>query len=193
MINYLLLGLGWFLYYVLHSLLASNWVKEGLARRWPRFFGYYRLVYNLVASLLMLFLLIWQYQLPREYWWPPAVFNQVVGLFLMAGGGLVIMLTFRNYDTRAFLGLRPEDTSTKSLTINGLNRWVRHPLYLGILFFIAGYVVWETSGRQLVFPLLTILYLPIGMALEERKLRLQFGHTYQQYCAKVKKIIPGIW
>ncbi|NJL13813.1 MAG: isoprenylcysteine carboxylmethyltransferase family protein [Microscillaceae bacterium] len=192
-LDYLFLGLGWAMYYALHSLLASHWVKDALARRWPRVGGYYRLGYNALALFLLLLLVIWQYQLPTAYWWPPTLLARFLGGLLMAGGGFVMAATFRNYDTRAFLGLKPEDISAKSLTVNGLNRWVRHPLYLGVLFFIAGYVVWETSWRQLVFPLLTLLYLPIGIALEEQKLLARFGEAYGEYRAKVKMIIPGIW
>ena len=77
-----------------------------------------------------------------------------------------------------------------TLQQSGLHKYVRHPLYLGTLLFI-----W---GLFLIFPLMSniiaattiTMYVLIGMRLEEKKLKIQFGESYIEYVKKVPKLIP---
>ena len=49
-----LLGLLWLAYFAFHSLFASLWLKRHLAARWPRLMPWYRLIFNVLAVLLLL-------------------------------------------------------------------------------------------------------------------------------------------
>ena len=49
----LTLLLCWLTYAVLHSLLASLWLKRGVAARWPRLASGYRLAFNVLAVVLL--------------------------------------------------------------------------------------------------------------------------------------------
>lgn len=49
-----LLALLWFVYFVLHSWLASDRLKARVAERIPRAAPAYRLLYNLLATLLLI-------------------------------------------------------------------------------------------------------------------------------------------
>ena len=49
----LTLLLCWLAYAVLHSLLASLWLKRGVAARWPRLAPGYRLAFNVLAVVLL--------------------------------------------------------------------------------------------------------------------------------------------
>lgn len=76
------------------------------------------------------------------------------------------------------------------LEMEGIHKYVRHPLYTGTLSF-----VW---GMFLIFPFLNNLiavlaitgYTVIGIKFEERKLLLQFGAHYREYISKVPMLIP---
>ena len=69
-----------------------------------------------------------------------------------------------------------------------LYRYVRHPLYLGLLLsFWAAPVM--TAGR-LLFALGFSAYILIGIAFEERDLLQQFGERYRTYCQQVGMLIP---
>ena len=69
-----------------------------------------------------------------------------------------------------------------------LYRYVRHPLYLGLLLGLWSVPV-MTAGRS-VFALGLTLYILIGIAFEERDLLQQFGERYRAYRVQVGMLIP---
>lgn len=70
-----------------------------------------------------------------------------------------------------------------------LYRYVRHPLYLGLLLGLWCVPV-MTAGR-LLFAAGLSLYILIGIAFEERDLLLQFGERYRRYREQVGMLIPN--
>jgi len=69
-----------------------------------------------------------------------------------------------------------------------LYRYVRHPLYVGLLLSFWAVPV-MTAGR-LLFALGLSAYILIGVALEERDLLRQFGERYRAYREQVGMLIP---
>ncbi|MBS0468786.1 MAG: isoprenylcysteine carboxylmethyltransferase family protein [Proteobacteria bacterium] len=69
-----------------------------------------------------------------------------------------------------------------------LYRYVRHPLYLGLLLSLWS-VPRMTAGR-LLFALGLSVYILIGIAFEERDLLAQFGERYRRYRAQVGMLLP---
>ena len=69
-----------------------------------------------------------------------------------------------------------------------LYRYVRHPLYLGLLLTFWSVPV-MTAGR-LLFALGSSAYILIGIAFEERDLLAQFGERYRAYREQVGMLIP---
>ena len=69
-----------------------------------------------------------------------------------------------------------------------LYRYVRHPLYVGLLLGLWSVPV-MTAGR-LLFALGLTLYILIGIAFEERDLLQQFGERYRVYREQVGMLIP---
>ena len=80
----------------------------------------------------------------------------------------------------------------KVLVVCGLYRYVRNPIYLGVLFVLLGEAVFFESsallrymiGVFLIFHLFVIFY-------EEPSLRRKFGESYERYCRSVRRWIPG--
>jgi protein-S-isoprenylcysteine O-methyltransferase Ste14 len=79
----------------------------------------------------------------------------------------------------------------KELVVSGLYRYVRNPIYLGVIIFLLGHVLWHPS--------LSILWMPVIVAVashlfvmlyEEPHLRKTFGTAYEEYCRKVPRWIP---
>jgi len=69
-----------------------------------------------------------------------------------------------------------------------LYRYVRHPLYTGLLLTFWSVPV-MTAGR-LLFALGFSVYILIGIAFEERDLLRQFGERYRRYREQVGMLIP---
>ena len=69
-----------------------------------------------------------------------------------------------------------------------LYRYVRHPLYVGLLLSFWSVPV-MTAGR-LQFALGFSAYILIGIAFEERDLLAQFGEHYLRYRAEVGMLLP---
>ncbi len=190
---YWYLILGWGMFYTFHSLLASIWVKKWVATHFPLLYSGYRLWYNLFAILTLSLLMAYHYYLPSEIFFVSNLLIKSIALTLSFSGIAITWIAFKNYNTAEFLGLKAENIQKDSLAITGLNRLVRHPLYLGIMLLFLGLWLWESSLKNLIALLALWVYLVIGIYLEEQKLIIYFGEAYKNYQKKVKKLIPWIW
>jgi protein-S-isoprenylcysteine O-methyltransferase Ste14 len=182
-------------YGFIHSLLASLKAKV-LARDW---FGssadrWYRLAYNLFATLSLLPVLALLLALPdiRLYAIPfPWVLITLAIQFLAM---LALAVGLLQTGVWSFLGLRqligPPEAGPPRLVVTGLNGWVRHPLYTAGLVFI-----WLSPVMTVNLLTLNVgltLYIVIGAWLEERKLWREFGETYAEYRERTPMLVPGI-
>ena len=79
------------------------------------------------------------------------------------------------------------------LITHGIYRWVRHPVYLGVLVALTGVPVYATSLQG---ALILSLLIPLSLnriRLEEGLLIEQFEDEYRKYRAKAKKLIPFVY
>lgn len=79
------------------------------------------------------------------------------------------------------------------LVVRGLYRYVRNPMYVGVLLVLL--------GEALLFKSLPLLCYAIGfwtvahlfvLLYEEPTLRRQFGESYESYCRKVHRWLPSL-
>lgn len=194
MTNSLWLGFGWLFFYTIHSLLASQQVKNWVKTRLPKIESQYRLLYNIIALLLFVPLSYVQLFTSSPMLLELSWHIVVIGYGLMTAGVIILVLSFRNYDLKAFLGLQPViNSDQETLQITGMNRWVRHPLYLGVVLLLFGMWLSNCHTHHTAFLLSTLLYLPFGIYWEEQKLIQQFGQAYKTYAARTKILIPLIF
>jgi methanethiol S-methyltransferase len=182
------------LYGILHSILASKWMKALAERRLGLFVKrYYRLFFNLVAgvSLLPVLWLVWRSPDYPLYLIPaPFVFLTLPLQAVAAGCTLAALLQTGMLD---FLGLAQPAQSEGAaeppkLTITGFYHWMRHPVYSFALLFI-----WLTpmmTVNLLAFYLALTLYILVGIIFEERKLLDDFGQPYAEYRSRTPMLIP---
>ena len=81
----------------------------------------------------------------------------------------------------------------KELVVGGLYRYVRNPMYAGVLLIQVGNILWFGSLAQVIY----WFFLFIGFNLfiwanEEPYLRKTFGDAYVQYTWKVPRWIPRL-
>ena len=112
-----------------------------------------------------------------------------VGLFA-AGGALRIWPVFvLGHRFSGLVAIQPGHT----LVTTGVYGVIRHPSYLGLLVNALG---WGLAFRAGVGVVLTARMLPPLLArihAEERLLRTQFGDTYDAYCTRTSRLIPGLY
>ncbi len=156
----------------------------------------YRLLFNLLALLLLLppLILIYLWQGPWLWQWSGPFAWLANGLALLAMAGFFWSLKY--YDGAEFLGLRQWREQEKRvedqehLHISPLHRHVRHPWYaLGLV------LIWtrDMDAVLLISALLMTLYFVIGYRLEERKLVAYHGDRYRIYRQRVPGLIPLPW
>jgi methanethiol S-methyltransferase len=178
----------------LHSLLASLRVKA-LTQRLFSAAGrrYYRLAYNIFTCVSFLPVLVITTFTPDHdlYTIPfPWVIPMLAGQLLAV---VALMLGFRQTDAWEFLGLRQLSRKEKQpvkLTVSGLYRYVRHPLYTAGMIFI--WLMPIMTVNVLAINLGLTVYVLVGAYFEERKLSREFGAQYAAYQAVTPMLIPGL-
>ena len=80
----------------------------------------------------------------------------------------------------------------KKLVVCGLYRYVRNPMYVGVLLVLVGEVLLFRSTVLLLYALVWLGIVHIVILLyEERYLQFRFGESYDEYRKNVRRWIPG--
>ena len=74
----------------------------------------------------------------------------------------------------------------------GPYRWVRNPMYLGHLVFLAGLALLLRSWIGLGLFVFHLFWFQRRVREDERHLEALFGDSYRAYCRRVKRWIPGL-
>jgi len=183
----------WIVYCLLHSLLASTGVKQKLQQGLKENYKYYRLFYTLFAFVFLVLLILYQIHIPTIELYKPTVAIIVIGLIVGAAGLALMIVCIKKYfiSLSGLLSL-VKDSGSSSLMITGIHRYVRHPLYLGTFAAIWGAFLTRPFLSLFIANAIITLYTLMGIRLEENKLRLEFGESYQSYQRSVPKLIPAL-
>lgn len=116
---------------------------------------------------------------------------RLAGDIVAVAGLAVVGVALLGYDRRRFLGLAqlqaPDAPGDEALRIDGLHRFVRHPLYSGLFLVLWGHAQTEFALATAVWG---SLYLLIGTVFEERRLVALYGPAYVVYRVRVPAFIP---
>lgn len=81
----------------------------------------------------------------------------------------------------------------KRLVARGPYRYVRNPMYIGVLLAIAGWAVFFRSGEILLYgAAMGLLFHLFVVLVEEPLLERKFGESYLKYCKDVGRWIPRL-
>jgi protein-S-isoprenylcysteine O-methyltransferase Ste14 len=82
---------------------------------------------------------------------------------------------------------------TRHLVMSGLYRFVRNPMYVGVVTIIVGEALLLGSGDVLIYATVVALGFHLFVVLyEEPTLRRTYGPEYERYCTHVRRWIPRI-
>ena len=109
-------------------------------------------------------------------------------------GGLVLFAVAAGLAIPAVLAFRGAGTHVEpwkpasALVTRGVFRYLRNPMYVGLVLAVAGLAVLLASDWMLVMTVLLAVTLHIGVVRrEERYLAARFGDAYRDYCARVPR------
>jgi len=187
------------LYGFIHSILASEKVKQVFKKTFGKLIAFYRLGYNVFALVGLYF--IWDlaphptlqiYKLPPLY-----DLLVLIPQFLSLIG---IIWCFKYICFKEFIGLNQIDRYLKNeysdneldenftLRIDGPYKYTRHPIYFFSIIFLM-----FRSEMNLFYLTMFIsftAYFYIGSYYEEKKMVRLFGDDYRNYQKKVPRIFP---
>jgi protein-S-isoprenylcysteine O-methyltransferase Ste14 len=180
------------LFAVQHTVMARPWFK----RRWASVVPApaERATFVLCASLLLA-LLFWLWRPVRGTVW--SLSGPGAGVLLAvyaAGWAVTVSSTFliSHVDLfglrQAYLHARGVRYRPPPFTERGLYRRIRHPLMAG--FVVAFWSAPTMTIGHLLFAATATGYILVGIALEERDLKLSLGQAYTSYQARVPALIP---
>ncbi|HEX7070293.1 MAG TPA: isoprenylcysteine carboxylmethyltransferase family protein [Rhodothermales bacterium] len=116
----------------------------------------------------------------------------IVGLLLAATGTFILLSAIVEFARRGRGTLSPVDPPSR-LVIVGPYRWVRNPMYAGVLFVLVGELMIASSIALLVYATGFFVVTNTFIArFEEPYLRRTFGEQYETYLANVRRWIPRI-
>jgi protein-S-isoprenylcysteine O-methyltransferase Ste14 len=109
-----------------------------------------------------------------------------LGWGVMAIGALPALTAMTQF-VRAKTTINPHHPDkTSTLVTDGIYRWTRNPMYLGLLTLLIGWAIRLGSLSPFLIPPAFVLILTqVQILPEERHLRSRFGNDYDRYCKSV--------
>jgi len=118
----------------------------------------------------------------------------IISIVLIILGLVVLVIASTAFNIKEFLGIETYEVKMESkLVTKGIYKFMRHPLYTGTILLLSGYFLYVPTLSVLIFLILTFVYIEIGSRLEEKKLLIEFGNDYTEYCKNVKRYFPFIY
>ncbi len=116
---------------------------------------------------------------------------QYVALAPMAVGAAILFRCIWDFARVGRGTLAPVDPP-KELVVEGLYRYVRNPMYVGVLILLLGEATLFESVALLQYAIGWFVVIHLVIVLyEEPALRRRFGESYEGYCQSVRRWLPG--
>ncbi|MCB0565886.1 MAG: isoprenylcysteine carboxylmethyltransferase family protein [Phaeodactylibacter sp.] len=177
-----------------HSITARQSFKSWLTQYIPAHLE--RSTFVLVSGLL-LFFMMWEWEPMGGTIWNIA--SGTVGYYLMyslffSGWAILFISSFliNHFDLfglrQAYLYVTDKPYTPLKFKVIAFYKYVRHPLYLGILLGI--WAIPHMTVTHLAYALGLTGYLLVGIHYEEKTMIQEFGALYARYRDKTPKLIP---
>jgi protein-S-isoprenylcysteine O-methyltransferase Ste14 len=116
----------------------------------------------------------------------------VSGILFMVLGATIYAWTVWNFASFGSGTPLPID-APKKLVVRGLYRFVRNPMYLGVILVILGWVAIFAYGWLLLYALVVWVVMNLFVVVyEEPRLKELFGEDYESYRMAVGRWVPRV-
>jgi protein-S-isoprenylcysteine O-methyltransferase Ste14 len=111
---------------------------------------------------------------------------------LWAAGGMILLWCFWDFTFKGRGTPAPIDPP-KELVATGFYRYVRNPMYVGILLILIGHFLWFKAISLIIYATIVFLGFHLFVTLyEEPTLKRKFGDSYEEYLRRVPRWIPRL-
>ena len=182
---------------VVFALQHSVMARPSFKARWTRLVpvAAERAVFLLATALALVPLLLFWQPMPALIWSvdPPVLRWLLLGIAL-GGWAYLLLASFaiNHFELfglqQVYQALRNRPLTQPPFRVRWMYRFDRHPIMTGMLLGL-----WATPTMTLDHLLLAIgttVYICIGVHFEERSLRRLLGRPYDEYCERVRSIVP---
>ncbi|HXF86909.1 MAG TPA: isoprenylcysteine carboxylmethyltransferase family protein [Xanthobacteraceae bacterium] len=114
----------------------------------------------------------------------------LLGATLMFGGVLLVIAAQLHLGRAWRIGI--DHDARPGLVTNGLYRFCRNPIYLGLLIAVVGYTVLVPTPLSIALMVGAYIGVRLQIAAEERYLARAYGAEYLGYARRVGRLLPGI-
>jgi protein-S-isoprenylcysteine O-methyltransferase Ste14 len=105
-------------------------------------------------------------------------------------GSVILLWSFWNFLAQGRGTPAPIDPP-KEMVATGFYRYVRNPMYVGVLGIIIGHFLWFGYWNLLIYVVLVFVAFHIFVRYyEEPTLKRMFGASYEEYLKRVPRWIP---
>jgi protein-S-isoprenylcysteine O-methyltransferase Ste14 len=112
------------------------------------------------------------------------------GALPLIGGVAILFRCIRDFAVVGRGTLAPIDPP-KNLVVSGLYRYVRNPMYVGVLLVLLGEALLFASVSLLIYAAAFFVGAHLFIVLyEEPTLRRRFGESYERYTRTVQRWLP---
>jgi protein-S-isoprenylcysteine O-methyltransferase Ste14 len=133
------------------------------------------------------FFLFFLFLFPLNYHFKVADFLQIPSLILSILGFIIVLVALFNLDKS--LTAFPTPKNNSELITSGLYKYVRHPIYTGILLTVFGYAFYSESISRLTISVLLLILFYAKTNYEEQKLSQKYPE-YGAYKARTGRFVP---
>jgi protein-S-isoprenylcysteine O-methyltransferase Ste14 len=138
------------------------------------------------VAVLLPWLVLLEWKIPESVAW-----NHWLALPVILSGISVLLRSVSKFATQGKGTLSPADPA-KRLVVNGLYRYVRNPMYIGVLMILLGEALFFRSGTMFFYTAVVFVVFNLFIRFfEEPYLKKTFGEEYERYYSAVNRWIPG--
>jgi len=111
----------------------------------------------------------------------------ILGAVIALLGGFVLLLALIQLNTN--LSPYPSPKSSAILVKTGLYKFVRHPIYTGIILLFTGYAIYISSGFKGIISILVFVLFYLKSNYEEKRLQNHYAE-YAEYRKTTGRFFP---
>jgi len=151
-----------------------------------------KVFFAVIELLFVAWLVLMAFDAVRFHWSQMSGWLQVAGAVPLIGSFYLFFLTFRE-NPYLSPAVRVQAERGHRVICTGPYRYVRHPMYAGVIPFIVGTTLLLGSWYGLLFGLILVAAIVFRAVKEERILRVELP-GYDAYMTQVKyRFIPYVW